>query len=134
MLLGKSRLQWKSYLPLAFQSTNSGERTSKATKWQRLLLQEEFALDVGEARYGRKLDLQCRCGIFELNNSEFKSAEASSCQIDTQYRKNLRVNQAMALYLHDQIGMPLEGFSLLALDVHGKCKNTFLLLLRSVAS
>src|SRR5689334_20714733 len=96
-------------------------------------MQEEFALDLGEARYGRKLDLQCRCGCLELNNSEFKSTEASPSQVDIQYRKNLRINQAMALYLHHHIGMPLKGFKSLALDVHGKCENTFLLPFHSVA-
>jgi len=122
------------YVLIAFDFLicNSGELASKATRWQRILIQE-FALDLGEARYGRKLDLQCRCGRLEPNNSEFKSAETRPSQVDVQYRKNLRINQAMALYLNHHIGMPLEDFKSLALDVHGKCANTSLLLFHAVS-
>ncbi|KAF9327278.1 hypothetical protein BG006_009394 [Podila minutissima] len=100
-------------------SLRSGELTSKATRWQRLLMQQEYDVDAGSATYGRKLDLQCRAEEHELNNSEFKVDSASEQQVEVQYRKNLRVNQAMMLYLKDQIGMPLEDSDILALDVHG---------------
>ncbi|KAF9930562.1 hypothetical protein FBU30_000351 [Linnemannia zychae] len=56
---------------------------------------------------------------YELNNSEFKVDSTSEQQVEIQYRKNLRVNQAMMLYLKDQIGMPLEESGILALGVHG---------------
>ncbi|KAF8926146.1 hypothetical protein BGZ47_002888 [Haplosporangium gracile] len=97
----------------------SGELTSKATRWQRLLMQQEYDVEAGSATYGRKLDLQCRAEEHELNNSEFKVDSASEQQVEVQYRKNLRVNQAMMLYLKDQIGLPLEDSDVLALDVHG---------------
>ncbi|KAF9898593.1 hypothetical protein EC991_010820, partial [Linnemannia zychae] len=97
----------------------SGELASKATKWQRMLLQQELNHDSGSAAYGRKLDLQCRSEELELNNSEFKVDGRSKEQVELQYRKNLRVNQAMMLYLRQQIGMRLEDLEVLALDVHG---------------
>ncbi|KAF9274896.1 hypothetical protein BGZ68_000271 [Mortierella alpina] len=100
-------------------SLRSGELTSKATRWQRLLMQQEYDVDAGSATYGRKLDLQCRAEEYELNNSEFKVDGASDQQVEVQYRKNLRVNQAMMLYLKEQIGMSLEELDVLALDVHG---------------
>ncbi|KAG0290191.1 hypothetical protein BGZ96_006342 [Linnemannia gamsii] len=100
-------------------SLRSGELTSKATRWQRLLMQQEYDVDAGSATYGRKLDLQCRAEEHELNNSEFKVDSASEQQVEVQYRKNLRVNQAMMLYLKDQIGMSLKDLDVLALDVHG---------------
>ncbi|KAF9314422.1 hypothetical protein BG003_004189 [Podila horticola] len=100
-------------------SLRSGELTSKATRWQRLLMQQEYDVDAGSATYGRKLDLQCRAEEYELNNSEFKVEGASEQQVEVQYQKNLRVNQAMMLYLKEQIGMPLEDLDVLALDVHG---------------
>ncbi|KAG0059077.1 hypothetical protein BGZ89_000718 [Linnemannia elongata] len=100
-------------------SLRSGELTSKATRWQRLLMQQEYDVDAGSATYGRKLDLQCRAEEHELNNSEFKVDGASEQQVEVQYRKNLRVNQAMMLYLKEQIGMSLEDLDVLALDVHG---------------
>ena len=100
--------------------TVRGELTSKATRWQRLLLKQEYNIDTGSATYGRKLDLQCRVDKHELNNSEFKVDAISSQQTDIQYRKNLRVNQAMMLYLKEEIGMPLENLEVLALDVQGK--------------
>lgn len=83
-------------------------------------MQQEYDVDAGSATYGRKLDLQCRAEEHELNNSEFKVDGASEQQVEVQYRKNLRVNQAMMLYLKEQIGMPLEDSNVLALDVHGK--------------
>ncbi|KAF9979442.1 hypothetical protein BGZ65_006571, partial [Modicella reniformis] len=97
----------------------SGELTSKATRWQQLLMQQEYDLDAGSATYGRKLDLQCRHNDVEINNSEFKVDHASDLQVEVQYRKNLRVNQAMMLYLNEQINMSLEDMEVLALDVHG---------------
>ncbi|KAG0286665.1 hypothetical protein BGZ97_007348 [Linnemannia gamsii] len=100
-------------------SLRSGELTSKATRWQRLLMQQEYDVDTGSATHGRKLDLQCRVDEHELNNSEFKVDGVSEQQVEVQYRKNLRVNQAMMLYLKEQIGMPLEDLDVLALDVHG---------------
>ncbi|KAF9405237.1 hypothetical protein BGZ76_006631 [Entomortierella beljakovae] len=103
----------------------SGELTSKATKWQRLLLQQELDHDTGTATYGRKLDLQCRSEELELNNSEFKASGRSKEQVDLQYRKNLRINQAMMLYLRQNIGMQLEDLEVLALDVHGVCAVLF---------
>ncbi|KFH73935.1 hypothetical protein MVEG_01148 [Podila verticillata NRRL 6337] len=99
-------------------SLRSGELTSKATRWQRLLMQQEYNVDAGSATYGRKLDLQCRAEEHEINNSEFKVDGASEQQVEVQYRKNLRVNQAMMLYLKEQIGMPLKDLDVLALDVH----------------
>ncbi|KAF9291195.1 hypothetical protein BGZ74_000403 [Mortierella antarctica] len=63
----------------------------------------------------------------ELNNSEFKVDSASQQQVEVRYRKNLRVNQAMMLYLKDQIGMPLEDSDVLALDVHGLSAVSFAL-------
>ncbi|KAF9155529.1 hypothetical protein DFQ26_009709 [Actinomortierella ambigua] len=105
-----------------------GEIASEATTWQRALMQQEFGLDLDEADeayYVRENDLQCMCGGLELNNSDTKSAATRPIQADIRYRKNLRVNQAMALHLHHSIGMPLEGFKLLALDLHGKYENTF---------
>lgn len=83
-------------------------------------MQQEYDVDAGSATYGRKLDLQCRAEEYELNNSEFKVEGASEQQVEVQYQKNLRVNQAMMLYLKEQIGMPLEDLDVLALDVHGK--------------
>lgn len=83
-------------------------------------MQQEYDVDAGSATYGRKLDLQCRAEEHELNNSEFKVDGASEQQVEVQYRKNLRVNQAMMLYLKEQIGMSLEDLDVLALDVHGK--------------
>ncbi|KAG0377998.1 hypothetical protein BGX24_004972 [Mortierella sp. AD032] len=50
--------------------------------------------------------------------TRFKVDGASEQQVEVQYRKNLRVNQAMMLYLKEQIGMPLEDLDVLALDVH----------------
>ncbi|OAQ28744.1 hypothetical protein K457DRAFT_545563 [Linnemannia elongata AG-77] len=82
-------------------------------------MQQEYDVDAGSATYGRKLDLQCRAEEHELNNSEFKVDGASEQQVEVQYRKNLRVNQAMMLYLKEQIGMSLEDLDVLALDVHG---------------
>ncbi|KAF8954100.1 hypothetical protein BGZ46_003019, partial [Entomortierella lignicola] len=98
-----------------------GELTSKATRWQHILLKEEYDLDPGTATYGRKLDLhvQCRFEEWEMNNSEFKTSAISDLQVAVQYRKNLRINQAMMLYLHEKTGMPLEDIECLALDVHG---------------
>ncbi|KAG9067014.1 hypothetical protein KI688_012926 [Linnemannia hyalina] len=69
-----------------------GELTSKATRRQRLLMQQEYDVDAGSATYGMKLDLQCRAEEHELNNSEFKVDDASEEQVEVQYRKNLRVN------------------------------------------
>ncbi|KAF9195257.1 hypothetical protein BGZ49_003058 [Haplosporangium sp. Z 27] len=104
----------------------SGELTSKATKWQRRLLQKEMELESGSSLYGRKLDLQCRTvDHLEINNSEFKTESRSEEQIEVQYRKNLRVNQAMMLYLRDQIGFQLQDLELLALDVHGLTARVF---------
>ncbi|KAF9150700.1 hypothetical protein BGX20_005611, partial [Mortierella sp. AD010] len=100
-------------------SLRSGELTSKATRWQRLLMKQEYDMDPGQATYGRKLDLQCRVGELELNNSEFKADTIPPSQVEVQYRKNLRVNQAMMLYLKEQIDMPLQDLDVLALDVHG---------------
>ncbi|KAF9387789.1 hypothetical protein BGX21_000471 [Mortierella sp. AD011] len=99
-------------------SLRSGELTSKATRWQRLLMKQEYDMDPGQATYGRKLDLQCRVGELELNNSEFKADTIPPSQVEVQYRKNLRVNQAMMLYLKEQIDMPLQDLDVLALDVH----------------
>ncbi|KAF9371739.1 hypothetical protein BGX21_005019 [Mortierella sp. AD011] len=100
-------------------SLRSGELASKATKWQRLLLQQELDHDSGTATYGRKLDLQCRSEELELNNSEFKANGRSKEQVELQYRKNLRINQSMMLYLKHHIGIGLEDLEVLALDVHG---------------
>lgn len=86
-------------------------------------MQQEYDVDAGSATYGRKLDLQCRAEEHELNNSEFKVDGASEQQVEVQYRKNLRVNQAMMLYLKEQIGMPLEESNVLALDVHGRRRD-----------
>ncbi|KAF9155567.1 hypothetical protein BGX21_004778, partial [Mortierella sp. AD011] len=97
----------------------SGELTSKATKWQQTILRKELDIDSGSAAYGRKLDLQCHIDGLELNNSEFKTGARSQEQVEIQYRKNLRVNQAMMLYLQDQIGFRLEDLEVLTLDVHG---------------
>ncbi|KAF9178095.1 hypothetical protein BGZ51_007754 [Haplosporangium sp. Z 767] len=97
----------------------SGELTSKATKWQRMLLKLECKIGTGAATYGRKVDLQCRMGTWELNNSEFKTSSASDIQAAVQYRKNLRINQAMMLYLQEKIAMPLADLEVLALDVRG---------------
>jgi hypothetical protein len=55
----------------------------------------------------------------------FKSAKAGPSKVNVQYRKNLQIYQAMTLYLRHHIGMPLDGFKSLALDVHGRCENTF---------
>ncbi|KAF9953283.1 hypothetical protein BGZ72_005527 [Mortierella alpina] len=96
-----------------------GELTSKATRWQRLRMQQEYDVDAGSATYGRKLDLQCRVGEYELNNSEFKVESSSEDQVEVRYRRNLRINQAMMPYLKHQISMPLEELDVLALDVHG---------------
>ncbi|KAF9578754.1 hypothetical protein BGW38_005295 [Lunasporangiospora selenospora] len=60
----------------------SGELASKATRWQRMLLQQELNHDSGSATYGRKLDLQCRSEELELNNSEFKVDGRSKEQIE----------------------------------------------------
>ncbi|KAI1306264.1 hypothetical protein EDD11_004818 [Mortierella claussenii] len=97
----------------------SGELTSRATQWQRLLLKQEYNIDAGTATYGRKVDLQCRIDELELNNSEFKVDMISSQQVGIQYRKNLRINQAMMLFLKKKVGLPLEDLEVLALDVHG---------------
>ncbi|KAF9901171.1 hypothetical protein BX616_002346 [Lobosporangium transversale] len=103
-----------------------GELTSKATKWQRRLLQKEMELELGSSLYGRKLDLQCRTvDHLEINNSEFKIDSKSDEQVEVQYRKNLRVNQAMMLYLRDQIGFQLQDLELLALDVRGLTARVF---------
>ncbi|KAF9898854.1 hypothetical protein EC991_010204 [Linnemannia zychae] len=67
---------------------------------------------------GHKLTLRSSEEL-ELNNSEFKVDSASEQQVQIQYRKNLRINQAMMLYLREKIGMPLEDLDALALDVHG---------------
>ncbi|KAF8984441.1 hypothetical protein BGZ46_007996 [Entomortierella lignicola] len=99
-------------------SLRSGDLTSKATRWQRLLMKQEYDMDPGLAMYGRKLDLQCRVGELELNNSEFKADTVPPSQVEIQYRKNLRINQAMMLYLKEQIDMPLQDLDMLALDVH----------------
>ncbi|KAG9323277.1 hypothetical protein KVV02_006300 [Mortierella alpina] len=48
----------------------------------------------------------------------FKVDGASEQQVEMQYRKNLRVNQAMTLYPEEQLGMPLGDLDVLALDVH----------------
>ncbi|KAF9993352.1 hypothetical protein BGZ80_005332 [Entomortierella chlamydospora] len=108
-------------------SLRSGELTSKATRWQRLLMKQEYDMDPGLATYGRKLDLQCRVGELELNNSEFKADTIPPSQVEIQYRKNLRVNQAMMLYLKEQIDMPLQDLDVLALDVHGLSAVVFAL-------
>ncbi|KAF9405069.1 hypothetical protein BGZ76_006697, partial [Entomortierella beljakovae] len=79
----------------------------------------ELDHDTGTATYGRKLDLQCRSEELELNNSEFKANGRSKEQVELQYRKNLRVNQSMMLYLKHHIGFELEDLEVLALDVHG---------------
>ncbi|KAF8923985.1 hypothetical protein BGZ58_002313 [Dissophora ornata] len=101
-------------------SLRSGELTSKATKWQRLLMEKEYDVDSGLATCGRKLDLQCRVGELELNNSEFKADAIPTSQVEIQYRKNLRVNQAMMLHIKEKIDMPLHDLDVLGLDVHGK--------------
>ncbi|KAI8600496.1 hypothetical protein EDD21DRAFT_377036 [Dissophora ornata] len=100
-------------------SLRSGELTSKATKWQRLLMEKEYDVDSGLATCGRKLDLQCRVGELELNNSEFKADAIPTSQVEIQYRKNLRVNQAMMLHIKEKIDMPLHDLDVLGLDVHG---------------
>ncbi|KAF9993487.1 hypothetical protein BGZ79_001820 [Entomortierella chlamydospora] len=96
----------------------TGELTSKATAWQRKLLQTEFNLEPGTANYGRKLDMQCRSGNHELNNSEFKASHIPDAQVELQYRKNIRINQSMMLYLQQTIGMPLNDLQVLGLDIH----------------
>ncbi|KAF9579124.1 hypothetical protein BGW38_004754 [Lunasporangiospora selenospora] len=84
-----------------------------------MLLQHELQHNSGAATYGRKLDLQCRSDDPELENSEFKVSGASLEQNEAQYQKNLRVNQAMMLYLREQDGyLSLEDMEILALDVH----------------
>ncbi|KAG0256162.1 hypothetical protein BG011_004719 [Mortierella polycephala] len=77
----------------------SGELASQATRWQRLLMQSEYDIESRAAVYGRKVDLQCRVGDWELNNSEFKASSTSKEQVEVQYRKNIRINQAMILFL-----------------------------------
>ncbi|KAG0007175.1 hypothetical protein BGZ80_004981 [Entomortierella chlamydospora] len=98
----------------------SGEPASKATKWQRILLQQELDHDSGAATYGRKPDLQCRseelCGA---TPHEFKANGRSKEQVELQYRKNLRINQSMMFYLKHHVGIGLEDLEVLALDVHG---------------
>ncbi|KAF9160337.1 hypothetical protein BGX21_004390 [Mortierella sp. AD011] len=104
----------------------SGELASKATKWQRRLLQKEMQLDSSSSLYGRKLDLQSRtAGHLEVNNSEFKADSRSYEQVEVQYKKNLRINQAMMLYLREHIGFQLEDLEILALDVHGLTARVF---------
>ncbi|KAK3844786.1 MAG: hypothetical protein J3R72DRAFT_56059 [Linnemannia gamsii] len=103
----------------------SGELTSKATRWQRRLMKMDYDVNPGKPTYGRKVDLQCTIDKFELNNSEFKVSGASPQQMQVQFRKNLRLNQSMVLYIHGQIGMPLENLEVLALDVRGLTGTIF---------
>ncbi|KAF9993577.1 hypothetical protein BGZ79_001738, partial [Entomortierella chlamydospora] len=86
---------------------------------QHLCIQTEYDIDLGTATYGRKLDLQCRADLWEINNSEFKAHSTATSQVDIQYRKNLRVNQSMALYLNNQLKIPLIELEMLGLDIHG---------------
>ncbi|KAF9083059.1 hypothetical protein BGX27_004271, partial [Mortierella sp. AM989] len=79
----------------------------------------ELDHEPGTATYGRKLDLQCRVDDLELNNSEFKTHGTPMEQVKIQYRKNLRINQAMMLYLKEKVGIRLEDLEVLALDVQG---------------
>ncbi|KAG0379205.1 hypothetical protein BGX24_001313 [Mortierella sp. AD032] len=102
-----------------------GELTSKATRWQRRLMKMDYDVNPGKPTYGRKVDLQCTIDKFELNNSEFKVSGASPQQMQVQFRKNLRLNQSMVLYIHGQIGMPLENLEVLALDVRGLTGTIF---------
>ncbi|KAG0261150.1 hypothetical protein BG011_001314 [Mortierella polycephala] len=72
-------------------SMRSGELTSKATRWQQLLMKIEYSIDMGTAAYGRKLNIQCHADRLEINNSEFKAHSIARQQVDIQYRKNLRI-------------------------------------------
>ncbi|KAF9940944.1 hypothetical protein BGZ65_005676 [Modicella reniformis] len=102
-----------------------GDLASKSSRWQKALMKMDYDINPGSPNYGRKVDLQCNVDKFEISNSEFKTSSASIEQIQVQLRKNLRLNQSMVLYIHNEIKMPLEDLEVLALDVRGLTGSIF---------
>ncbi|KAF9344085.1 hypothetical protein BGX34_006006, partial [Mortierella sp. NVP85] len=96
----------------------AGELPSRATKYQSTCLGTDLSMEVSKSSGGRRLDLQCRVGDLEINNSEFKRCESAKGRREEQLPKNLLINHAMILYLRDHVGLSPEEYELQALDVH----------------
>ncbi|KAF9349138.1 hypothetical protein BGX34_002015, partial [Mortierella sp. NVP85] len=96
----------------------SGELPSTATKHQSISLGLDLNIEMSKGSGGKRLDLQCRAGELEVNNSEFKRCGTKSWKLDQQLPKNILINHSMMLYLKEKIDFPLEEYELQALDVH----------------
>jgi hypothetical protein len=99
---------------------SSGEVPSPATKHQIERLSSYLEIQMAKGSGGRKLDLQCRLGDLELNNSEFKRCKSSATKLTQQHSKNVLINHSMMLFLEETIGFQVDSNNMLSLDVHGK--------------
>ncbi|KAG0247935.1 hypothetical protein BG011_000706 [Mortierella polycephala] len=109
--------EWKAVLyPLLMDSEvfmRSGECVSESTKAVKALLDEEYN-DFGT--FGRKVDLLFHAHGQELANLEFKVAEATQLDIETQHLKNIRLNRAI---MESQYEASVVKSTVLFLDFQG---------------
>jgi hypothetical protein len=106
----------------------SGELPCNATKYQSSFLGIELNTEISKGSGGKRLDLQCRVGDLELNNSEFKRCGTTPAKLEQQFPKNVLISHSMMLYLKDVIDFPLDNCELQALDVHGTYSDAHIML------
>ncbi|KAK3821015.1 MAG: hypothetical protein J3Q66DRAFT_398086 [Benniella sp.] len=96
----------------------SGEIPSSTTKHQSTCLGLDLDIEISKGSSGKRLDLQCRAGDLEVNNSEFKRCGTTQGKLEQQLPKNLLINHSMMLYLKEKVDFQLGEYELQALDVH----------------